>query len=142
MSQMYHREAVAEKAIVHDHLPNAPRGFFDQSFELPGELYGASLGLFLAFLGVMIAGFGNPGLIIPMAICGIFLAGFYGIPLLFVREAPDISAQAMRWGQYKARGIQTLTGHLPAGEAAVQMLILPVLVLVWGIACVTIAALV
>ncbi len=142
MTQLLHSEIIAEKAIIHKELPAFQRGFFDQSFELPGGLYAASLALFAGFLAVMTLGFGNPGLILPMVIFGVFFSGFYGIPLLFVREAPDASAKAMSWGQFKARGIRTLTGHLPAHEAVVQMLILPVLILFWGIACVTIAALV
>lgn len=142
MSQMLHSDFTAEKAIVHSENPLSPRGFSDQSFELPAGLFAASLGLFVAFLGVMTLGFGNPGLIIPMAIFGVFFAGFYGIPVLFVREAAEDSGKAMTWGQFKSRGIMTLTGHLPAGEAAIQMLILPVLILFWGIACITIAALV
>lgn len=142
MTQMLHNELFAQIAIVHKEHPAIRRGYFDQTFELPGGLYAASLALFVGFLGVMTLGFGNPGLVIPMAIFGIFFAGFFGIPVLFVREAPDQSAKAMSWGRFKSHGIETLTGHLPAGEAAVQMLILPVLILVWGIACVTIAALV
>lgn len=142
MTQMLHSDFIAEKAIVHDNLPVVHRGFFDQSFELPAGLYAASLAMFVGFLGVMTLGFGNPHLILPMVIFGVFFAGFYGIPLMFVREAPEGSAKAMSWGQFKARGIQTATGHLPASEAVVQMLILPGLVFLWGIACVTIAALV
>ena len=142
MTQMLHNELLADKAIVHTDHPVLRRGFFDQSFELPGGLYAASLALFVAFLAVMTLGFGNPGLAIPMAIFGIFFAGFYGIPLLFVREAPEGSTKAMSWGQFKSRGIRTMTGHLPANEAVIQMLILPVLILFWGLACVIIAALV
>ena len=142
MSQMLHNDFVAEKAIVHKDHPVVQRKFFDHTFELPSGLFAASLGLFTAFLVVMAFGFGNPELILPMAIFGIFFAGFYGIPVLFVKESPDDTNKAMTWGKFKARGIKTHTGHLPAGEAAVQMLILPVLILFWGIACVTIAALV
>jgi len=139
---MLHKDFVAEKAIVHNDNPVLQRKFFDHSFELPGGLFAASLGLFVAFLAVMTVGFGNPEMILPMAIFAVFFAGFYGIPVLFVREAPEDTNKAMTWGQFKGRGIQTLTGHLPAGEAAIQMLILPVLILFWGFACVIIAALV
>ncbi|ABC62651.1 hypothetical protein [Erythrobacter litoralis] len=147
MSELLTRDLIADKAIIYDTHPvdprtNAPRGFFDQTFELPARLFAASLALFVAFLAVMTVGFGNPELILPMAIFGIFFAGFYGIPVLFVRQAPNESNTGQSWREFKAQGVQTLTGRLPASEAAIQMLILPVLILAWGIACVTIAALV
>ena len=147
MSQLLTRDLIADKAILHETPPDAmrsetPRGFFDQTFELPARLFAASLALFVAFLVVMTLGFGNPELILPMAIFGIFFAGFYGIPVLFVKQAPEASRKGLSWRQFKAEGIDTLTGRLPAGEAAVQMLILPVLILAWGIACIIIAALV
>ncbi|MHA6334198.1 hypothetical protein ACXYL9_11005 [Qipengyuania sp. CAU 1752] len=142
MSRMLHNEIVAEKAVIHSENPVIRRGFPDQTFEFPTQLFAASLGFFVAFLVVMTIGFGNPALAIPMAICAVFLVGFFGIPALFVREAPDHANKAMSWGQFRMRGIDTLTGRLPAGEAVVQMLILPVLLLIWGLACIVIAALV
>ncbi|GAA4053252.1 hypothetical protein [Parerythrobacter jejuensis] len=142
MSELLTRDLIADKAIVHDYHPAIKRGEFDQTFGLPGGLYAASLGCFVAFLATMIVGFGNPELGIPMAIFGVFFAGFYGIPVLMVEEAPDESNKALTWGQFKARGIDTLTGRLPAGEAIAQMMVLPVLVVLWGFACITIAALV
>jgi hypothetical protein len=142
MSRMLHNEIVAEKAFIHRENPVLRREFPDQTFEFPAPLFAVSLGLFAAFLVVMTIGFGNPALAIPMAICAIFLVGFFGIPALFVREAPDYANKAMSWGQFRMRGIDTLTGRLPAGEAVVQMLVLPVLLVVWGLACIIIAALV
>ena len=116
MSRMLHNEIVAEKAVIHSVNPVIRRGFPDQTFEFPTQLFAASLGF--------------------------FVGGFFGIPALFVREAPDHANKAMSWGQFRMRGIDTLTGRLPAGEAAVQMLILPALLLIWGLACIIIAALV
>lgn len=147
MSQMLNHELVAEKAIVHKAHPvasgsAAPRAFFNHTFELPAGVYAASLGCFVTFLATMAVGFGNPALGIPMAIFGVFLAGFYGIPVLFVKQSPEGTNKALTWGQFKSRGIMTLTGHLPAGEALAQVLVLPVLIVFWGLACVVIAALV
>ncbi len=147
MSQMLHRELVAEKAIVHKAHPVAndtvaPRTFFNHTFELPAGVYAASLGCFVTFLATMVVGFGNPELGILMAIFGVFFAGFYGIPVLFVKESPEGTNKALTWGQFKSRGIMTLTGRLPASEALAQVLVLPVLIVLWGLACVVIAALV
>jgi hypothetical protein len=144
---MLHRQLVADKAIVHHTHPVAndtevPRAFFNHSFELPGGVYLASLVCFLTFLATMVIGFGNPELGIPMAIFGVFFAGFYGIPVLFVKESPAATNKALTWGQFKSRGIMTLTGRLPAHEALAQVLVLPVLIVLWGMACVVIAALV
>lgn len=147
MSKMLHRELFAEKAIVHKAHPlandtEAPRAFFNHTFELPAAVYAASLACFLTFLATMVVGFGNPELGILMAIFGVFFAGFYGIPVLFVKESPEGTNKALTWGQFKSRGIMTLTGRLPAGEALAQVLVLPVLIVLWGLACVVIAALV
>lgn len=147
MSQMLHREIVAEKAIVYTVHPvaeqeEAPRAFFNHTFELPTGVYIASLACFVTFLATMVVGFGNPELGIPMAIFGVFFAGFYGIPVLFVKQSPEGTNKALSWGQFKSRGIQTLTGHLPANEALAQVMVLPVLIVLWGLACVVIAALV
>ena len=147
MSQMLHHQLVADKAIVHHTHPVAndtepPRAFYNHTFELPGGVYLASLACFLTFLATMVVGFGNPELGILMAIFGVFFAGFYGIPALFVKESPAGTNKALTWGQFKSRGIMTLTGRLPAGEALAQVLVLPVLIVAWGIACVVIAALV
>lgn len=147
MSQILHRELVGEKAIVHRSPPitggaAAPRAFFNHTFELPSGIYAASLGCFVTFLATMAVGFGNPELGILMAIFGVFFAGFYGIPVLFVKESPEGANKALTWGQFRSSGIMTLTGRLPAGEALAQVLVLPVLIVLWGIACVLIAALV
>lgn len=55
---------------------------------------------------------------------------------------PDNSQRAGGWSRFQIDGIQTLTGQTTAAAATVQVLILPVLILFWGFAVVTIAALV
>lgn len=148
MSELMTRDLIADQAIVHAQYPGGasdeavPRHFSDNTFELPTGIYAASLGCFLAFLATMVVGFGSPELVIPLAIIGLFFAGFFGIPAIFTRQAPEESDKALTWGQFRARGIMTHTGRLPAGEVAAQVLVLPVLVVLWGLACITIAALV
>ena len=64
----------------------------------------------------------------------------FGTPALWVRMNPEQRQRAMTWGQFRHRGIRTATGHLAAGAATVQVLILPVLIFVWAIAVAVIAA--
>lgn len=56
--------------------------------------------------------------------------------------APGSTKLPMSWSRFSSKGIATLTGHLSAGDASVQMLILPVLVVLWALAAATIAALI
>lgn len=113
----------------------------DRNFELPTGLYGVTVGLYFAFLGVMFAGFSSPGLVIPMAIFAIFIVAGFGVPALWTRLKDNASAP-LSMGKFNRDGIMTYTGRLAPRDAAIQMLILPVLIVAWGLAVVTIAALV
>ncbi|MCP9223749.1 hypothetical protein MKP08_13450 [Erythrobacter sp. LQ02-29] len=122
--------------------PHAPT-VVDRSFELPRRLYMATVGLYLGFLGVMATGFASPQLAIPMAIFALFIVAGFAVPTIWTRLAPDESrTPALRWRQFGDRGIMTATGRLKARDATIQMLILPVLIVAWGLTVVTIAALV
>ena len=140
MVRHFTRELVAEQARIVE-APVA-RHEVDRTFELPKGLYVATVGLYLGFLAVMATGLPTPGLAIPMAIFAIFIVAAFGVPTIWTRLAPATPKKAMRFDQLKARGIQTHTGLLPARDATVQVLILPVIVFAWGITAVTIAALV
>lgn len=146
MAERLTREIVAEKAIVHTTLPALARPRHqvdvDRGFELPSVLYAATAGMFLAFLAVMAAGFAHPEMILPMAIFTIFIVGFFGVPALWVRMKPDHADRAKSWSRFIGEGVQTYTGHCKGRDAAVLVLLLPAIVLMWGIATVTIAAIV
>jgi hypothetical protein len=143
MVQMLTREQIAEQAIIHAAAPtyirNAP---LDRSFELPTALYAITAGLFLAFVGIMATGFAHPEMIIPTAIFALFIIAFFTVPALWVRLQPENSVRAKSWARFQAEGIQTAYGHVGAGAATAQVLILPVLIVLWGVAAVTIAAVV
>ena len=128
-----HRELVA---------PPAQRSCDDPNFEMPTGLYGASAALMLGFVAVASIGFATPGLIIPIGIIVFFLGMFFAIPALFVRTAPKDSPRALSWSELIEDGIDTATGPTSAREAAVLVLILPLLIFCWGVAVVAIAALV
>ena len=140
MSKLLTRELIAEQAAIVE----APkkRHEVDRTFELPKGLYAATVALYLGFLAIMATGMSSPGLIIPMAIFTVFIVAGFGIPAIWTRLAPQSASKQMSFAQLRRDGISTLTGRLPAKDAAVQMLILPAIIFCWGIATITIAAVV
>ena len=145
MSKLLTRELIAQQAAIVD-APPIPRvrarHEVDRTFELPKGLYAATVGLYLGFLAVMAAGLAAPGLIIPMAIFTVFVVAGFGVPAIWTRLAPETASKPMSFAKFRRQGIQTLTGRLAAKDAAIQMLILPVIIFCWGVTTITIAALV
>jgi len=140
MSKHHDLQRLAANAVLVA-APVAPqRACTDRSFELPTALYAASIGSYLAFLAIMAVGFQSPDMILPMVIFVAFIAILFGTPMMWARMKPDHDSRALTMSQFLARGIETHTGHNTGGTAAVQMLILPVLVVLWGIAVVVVAA--
>ncbi len=132
-----------EALVARDELVAAPEGRSceDQSFELPTGVYVAMAGMFTGFIAVLnIAFSGHMG--VSFAAIFFFVAAFFAIPVLFTRSAPDSRTSALEWYQFLERGIVTASGREKAGSAAVLVLILPFLILCFGIAIATIAALV
>jgi hypothetical protein len=113
----------------------------DRNFGLPTALYGATVGGYLGFLLVVGSAFASPLLAIPMAIFVLFILAGFGIPAIWTRLAGN-TTQPQTLGEFETRGIMTHTGPLAARDATIQVLILPVLLVVWGLAVVVIAALV
>jgi hypothetical protein len=142
MAERLTREIVAAKADVHDTLALRAPTTADRSFELPAALYVGTAAGYLGFLGLMTLTFGNPGLVLPMAIFVLFIAMAFGVPAMWMRMKPDHPQRLTDWGRFQRRGIMTAFGHTTAGAATVQVLILPGLIFVWGLAIVTIAAVV
>lgn len=113
----------------------------DRNFGLPNSLYAATIACYLGFLAIVGSAFANPGLAIPMAVIVLLIAAFFGVPAIWTRLKENASRPATQ-GEFEAHGIMTLTGHLSAGEASAQVLVLPVLLVCWGLAVALIAALV
>lgn len=113
----------------------------DRNFGLPTALYGATVACYLGFLVIVGSAFANPVLAIPMAVIVLLIAAFFGVPALWTRLRGNTSEPATL-GTFERSGIMTNTGHLSAGEASAQVLILPVLLVVWGLAVAVIAAVV
>jgi hypothetical protein len=140
MAERITRELIAEKAIVHDTLALLPPHAVDRNFELPVGLYVAMATLFFGFLAVMTVGFGNPGLILPMAINVVFVTMFFAVPALWQGMKPDHPQRPIAWAKFRREGIMTPFGRTTAGAATVQVLILPALIFAFGVAVVTIVA--
>lgn len=119
-----------------------PRACEDRTFGLPISLHIGTAVLFIAFMLVMAGGFRSPGLIIPMAINFIFIAAFFTVPGLWARMKPDNASHALGFDEFMAGGVDTYTGRSSGGAAFAQVMIMPLMILFWGFAAVTIAALV
>ena len=143
MAQKLNRTAIAAQADVHDTFPQAAAPHqVDRTFELPRGLYIVTVGCYLMFLATTALAFSTPELIMPMVIFTFFIVAGFGLPTIWTKLAPGSVGKAKSWAKFQREGITSLTGHNTAGEATVQVLILPVLIVVWGLAVVTIAAIV
>jgi hypothetical protein len=114
----------------------------DRNFGLPTGLFAATVACYLAFVGLMGALFANPGLAIPLVIFAGFIIAAFGLAGWWVHMQPENDTKPLTWGQFTHRGVQTGTGLLTAGQASVQVLILPVLILFWGLSIAVIVAIV
>jgi ABC-type dipeptide/oligopeptide/nickel transport system permease subunit len=113
----------------------------DRNFGLPTTLYGATIACYLGFLMIVGTAFANPVLAIPLAIIVLLIVAFFGVPAIWTRLKGNVS-EPQTMGEFESRGIMTNTGRLSAGEASAQVLVLPVLLVCWGIAVAVIAAIV
>lgn len=136
------RQQIAEQAIVHEASPVRVPTTVDRTFELPTALYAGTAGCYLAFLAIMAIGFGNPALVLPMAIFVTFIVMAFAVPAMWMRMKPDHAQQLTGWSRFRRHGVMTAFGRSTASAATIQVLILPVLILLWGFMTVTIAALV
>ena len=117
----------------------APRACTDRSFGLPPVLHIATAMLFLGFVTVLCAAFATPGLLVPYAVFSIFIVAFFAVPALWASMKPESRTQPLSWDEFRERGIDTMTGRTPAGEATTLVLILPTLVFLWAVAVAVIA---
>ena len=142
MAERLARQLLSDQAIIHEasalRLPHT----VDRNFELPGGLYVAMAALFFAAAGVMAFGFAAPGMLVPTGIIAVFIAMFFAVPALWMGMKPENPQRLTPWRRFRRDGIMTAYGHSTAGAATIQVLILPVLILLWGITVVTIAAVV
>lgn len=113
----------------------------DRNFGLPSALYIATIACYFGFLVIVGSAFANPVLVIPMAIIVVLIVAAFGVPAVWARLR-DNSSAPQTLGEFETRGIMTNTGRLRPRDAAIQVLILPVLLVVWGLAVAVVAAIV
>lgn len=131
-------QSLAAVAVVPNARPEQPG--VDRRFGLPTGLYAATVLLYLAFIAIMAGVFMNRELAIPIVIFAGFVVMAFGLAGCWTRMKPDNTTPAPTWGQFAAHGIDTPSGRLSAGQAAAQVLVLPVLIVVWGLAIAVIVA--
>lgn len=145
MTKLVHERIASGEARVVDapSIKNAPRHQVevDRNFELPSALFGVTVGLYLSFLGVMLLAFASPGLAIPMVIFAAFILAGFGVPAIWTRLA-DNRTKPLSFGAFRNSGIMTHTGRCAPRDAVIQMLILPVLIVLWACVVGIIAAIV
>lgn len=113
----------------------------NRNFGLPTALYGATIACYLGFMVIVGSAFANPVLAIPMAVIVLLIVAAFGVPAIWTRLR-DNSSEPETLGEFETRGIMTNTGRLTARDATTQVLILPVLLVLWGLAVAVIAAIV
>ena len=128
--------------LVREEIVDSPaqRACNDQSFELPQGIYAGMAALLFGFIAVMAIGFSDSELVVPMAVNFAFLTAFFAVPAIFVGAAQSGSSRALKWAEFRHKGIATATGPSSAVEATVLTLLLPLLIFCWGIAVLVIAA--
>lgn len=144
MSHIVHDLIARGDARIVDHPVDTPvrhQVEADRNFGLPTALYGATIACYLGFLVIVGSAFANPVLAIPMAIIVLLIVAAFGVPAIWTRLKDNVS-EPETLGEFETRGIMTNTGRLAARDATTQVLILPVLLVCWGLAVAVIAAIV
>ena len=135
-----HEQLLSQGEIVSTPADRACR---DQSFELPVPIYIAMATMFTGFVAVLGLAFRGGHMAVVVGVIFAFIAAFFAVPAMFPRVAArETSTRALSWSEFADRGIMTATGHSTAREATTLVLLLPFLILMFGIAVVTIASLV
>jgi hypothetical protein len=113
----------------------------DRVFDLHPALHIATFGGFGVYVAIMWAAFGQKDLLISFAVFAVFIAAFFFVPAAWaridVRTGPFAS-----WNDFMREGFDCLTGHLTARETIAQVLIMPAMLLLWGVSVAVIKALV
>jgi hypothetical protein len=138
------RRLNSQTLAARDEIVASPlqRSCEDHSFEFPTGVYVAMAGFFAGAVAVLAVAF-TGGMAVSYGIVFAFLIAFFGIPVLFVRAAPnDEKSKALDWSTFREKGIATCTGRMSGSGALVLVLLLPFLIFCWALAVATIAALV
>jgi hypothetical protein len=125
MNMPIHAEAFAQAAPV-----RRARGA--HVFDLHPALHVGVFAGFFAYLGIMWAAFGEAQLAIPFVIFAVFLAAAFIVPAMWARIAPT-EGRMPSWSEFMGEGVVCATGRLDARGAIVQVMMMPVLLVAWGL---------
>lgn len=125
--------AQSDFVTAHEVRVVLPGSRVERVFGLHPALHIGVYGGFFLYLGILWSAFGEPGLVIPFAIFFIFLSAAFVVPALWARVAPNDGAKT-NWQQFLAGGFECATGHLDAGAVIAQVMLMPVMLVVWGLA--------
>jgi hypothetical protein len=141
MTARYQPDILADRADIV--APPPQRSCEDHNWGLPNGIYAAMAVCFMGAIAVLALCF-RSGMVVSYGVIFLFIAAFFAIPAIFVRTSRNRGStlRAASWNEFLDKGITTATGRMKAGEAAVLVLMLPVLILCWAIAVAIIAALV
>lgn len=112
----------------------------DRTFGLPTRLYVLTGAAYFSFVAVMAAAFSAPGMVVPIGICLIYLTMFFAVPALWPRINPPSRSSALGWNRFRRDGIITATGRISATDATLQVLVLPTMILSFGLVVAVVAA--
>jgi hypothetical protein len=132
-----------QQLLAKGEIVEAPveRACTDQSFELPTGLYIAMAAMFSGFIAVLGSAFRGGHMGVAVGVIFAFIAAFFAVPAMFPHlAAGSARSKALNWSEFTNRGIWTATGHSTAREATILVLLLPFLILCFGIAVVAIAS--
>jgi len=138
------RRQTREQLLVGDEIVAAPAkgACEDQTFELPTAIYIAMATMFAGFIAVMGVSFRGGHMPVVYGVIFAFIAAFFAVPGLFPGQVPEESrTKPLSLFEFGRRGITTATGRATAREATILVLLLPLLILCFGIAVATIASL-
>ena len=139
------RRQTREQLLVREEIVTAPakRACEDQSFELPTAIYIAMISMFAGFIAVLSLAFRGGHMAVVYGVIFAFIAAFFAVPALFPGQVPkENRISALSLFDFGHRGIATATGRASAREATILVLLLPTLILCFGIAVAIVATLV
>ena len=91
--------------------------------------------MFAGFVAVLGFAFRGGHLAVVMGVIFAFIAAFFAVPAIFPGPAAArTQPKTLTWFEFSKRGIMTATGRSSARDATILILLLPFLILLFGIA--------
>ncbi|HEX8241288.1 MAG TPA: hypothetical protein VF574_16255 [Allosphingosinicella sp.] len=115
-----------EDAVLHS-APPLRRDRGERVFDLHPAVHAMVIGAWMTFVGILCAAFMAPEMILPAGVVVISVVALFVTPALWARLVPDDGLGRQSWAEFLREGVECLTGRLTAGQALVQIMTLPVL---------------